>query len=372
MNGFISFLVGLGIGGFIGFYLYTRKKQEVIQLQERLKLKEQNSEHFKDLAKNIAQEVLEDRGRKLNQDFKTIISPLDNLIKEFKFQLKEETKGRQTLEASLGTEIKNIIRTNLEVKKQTDSLTKALEGDVRAQGVWGEIILEKLLENSGLKEGVEYTLQGKGMKIKDEGGKTQKPDVIVQLPDHKTIVIDSKVSLVHYKRFIDTEDKKENLNQFIKSIESHIKTLSDKSYHHQLEKNPDFTLMFFPIEGAFSLALQENPDLFSRAWNKSIIIVSPTTLLATLRTVAAIWKQKKQNDNASRIAQESGKLYDKFVGFLEDMQDIKIQLSKSEKSYSKAMGKLQDGPGNIIKKLENIKELGAKNSKNISSHSLEQ
>ena len=251
---------------------------------------------------------------------------------------------------------------------ETINLTRALKGDVKAQGNWGEIVLEKILENSGLREGEEYISQGRNLKLKDETGKAQKPDIIVNLPDHKKIIIDSKVSLTHYERYVSSEsDSREiELKSFIESITGHLKDLSSKSYQlNDKLLSPDFVLMFFPIEGAFSLALQKDPKIFQWAWERSIIIVSPTTLLATLKTVHSIWRQEKSNKNAQLISQESGKLYDKMAIFLEDMHKVGDSIKKTESIYQQAYSKLSTGRGNIISRLDKIKTLGAKAQKSI-------
>ena len=244
-----------------------------------------------------------------------------------------------------------------------------MKGSVKAQGQWGEMILNKILDAAGLIEGEHYITQGKTLNIKDEEGKQQKPDVVIKLPDNKHIIIDSKVSLTHYEKFISSnteEDKKKYLSLFTQSIRSHVNQLSEKRYSHSKDLNtPDFTLMFFPIEGAFSLALQDDASLFQFSWDKNIVIVSPTTLLSTLKTVESIWKREKQSRNAIEIARTSGRLYDKFVGFIDDLNDIGHQIKKADKSYSSALHKLETGHGSIISRLEKIKSLGAKASKKI-------
>ena len=242
---------------------------------------------------------------------------------------------------------------------------------MKVQGQWGEMILTTLLSASGLKEGEHYITQGRNLSLKDEEGQRQKPDVIINLPDNKHIVIDSKVSLTHYEKFIaenSREQKQGYVSQFTSSLRSHIKQLSAKEYQLNRSLNTvDFVLMFFPIEGAFSLALQSDPQLFSFAWDRSIVIVSPTTLLATLKTVAFTWQREKQNRNAIEIAQASGRLYDKFAGFTEDLTQIGSHLSKAEDSYHQACLKLKDGKGSIVSRLDKIKQLGAKTSKHIST-----
>ena len=251
----------------------------------------------------------------------------------------------------------------------TSNLTMALRGDVKAQGNWGQEVLARILEASGLREGEEYIAQGKGLDLVDSEDKRAQPDVIVNLPDNKHIIVDSKVSLTYYDQLIveqDQDKKKSLLNELVSSIYKHVDGLSGKKYQHLDELlTPDFVLMFVPIEGAFSIALQADKELHSYAWNKSVVIVSPTTLMATLRTVSSIWKIERQSRNAQVIATESGLLYDKFVGFISDMQEIGDKLKGTQQAYDGAMNKLSNGRGNLIGKVEKLKELGAKTFKNL-------
>jgi DNA recombination protein RmuC len=255
---------------------------------------------------------------------------------------------------------------NARVSEEANNLTKALKGDVKKQGNWGEIILERVLERSGLTKGREYEREE---VIEGADNSVQRPDVIIHLPDNKHIIIDSKVSLVAYERFVSAESEEKqllNLKEHVNSIRNHVKLLSDKNYQQAHNINtPDFVLMFLPIEASFSVAVQADSELFSFAWEKKIVIVSPTTLLATLRTISSIWKQENQTKNAQEIARLSGTLYDKFVGFAEDMEKIKANIDRTSKSYDDAMKKMKDGTGNIVRTAEKIKELGAKTTKSL-------
>ncbi len=389
---FLSSILTLLIG-IIVTYIYLNKKYSIYKekniklnvenIQLKNSIKDQEERYKKDTKnleykfENFVNKLLNDSSEKLQKKSEKSISdiliPLKEKIDQFQEKYKEDYKKeaveRAELKTSLKAEIEKIINASNNMQENTINLTKALRGSVKTQGNWGEVVLENILKSSGLREGVEYITQGKSLKLKNESGKHLKPDIIVKLPDDKHIVIDSKVSLIHYENYINSEDsyeKKESINSFIKSIDNHIKDLESKSYHLQ-EKliTSEFTLMFFPIEGAFSLALQNKQDIFTRAWEKSIIIVSPTTLLATLRTIASIWKQEKQNKNAFEIASESGKLYDKFVNFINDLDKIGEQLGKAKHSHENAIKKLHHGPGNIISKIEKLKTLGAKNSKEL-------
>ena len=259
---------------------------------------------------------------------------------------------------------------------QTENLTKALKGDVKAQGNWGEIVLERILEESGLREGVEYYLQGSGLGLKDTEGRAQKPDVVIALPEGKHIIIDSKVSLTHYERYVAEEDevaKKLALKNFIDSLRQHVVGLSGKRYEqHGTLGSPDFVLMFTPIEGAYSLAVQQDPSLHPFAWEKKIVLVCPSTLFATLRTIASVWKNEMQNRNVQEIARQGGALYDKFVGFIEDMTEIGDRLKQVDKAYDKAKNKLVDGTGSLISRTENLRKLGAKTTKQLPKELVEE
>ena len=258
------------------------------------------------------------------------------------------------------------------MSEDAQNLVKALKGDTKIQGDWGELQLEKILERSGLKKGIEYSVQE---SFTTEDGKRRRPDVLINLPEEKKIVVDSKVSLVHYERHVSADEKDDQAAQlklFIQSVKNHIKDLHDKQYHELTgEGQLDFVLMFIPIEPAFSLAIQYGENLYIDAYDKNIIIVSPSTLLATLRTIASIWKQEYQTRNVMEIAQESGKLYDKFVGFVEDLIDVGKRMDSAKNSYDGAMNKLSTGTGNLVKRAEHIKNLGAKASKKLPQNLVE-
>ena len=352
-------------------YLHTEKQLSEMAAEKNTKQMLQNQ--FTDHFKNLSQEILENKSKQFQvqaeKNLSTLLSPLKEKILAFQMKV-EETYNKESRERfSLKDKIKELCEVHDRLKEETIHLSKTLKGDVKAQGQWGEIILNTVLEASGLKENEHYITQGRNLKLKDEEGNSQKPDVIIKLPDNKHIIIDAKVSLTHYERFIisNSEKEKQNyLSQFISSLHAHVVQLSKKKYSMSDNLNtPDFVLMFFPIEGAFSLALQSDPKFFQFSWKHSIVIVSPTTLLATLKTVESIWKREKQNRNAIEIAQASGRLYDKFTLFTEDLSQIGANLKKAESSYNQAFQKLRTGKGNIISKLEKIKELGARTSKQI-------
>jgi len=245
-------------------------------------------------------------------------------------------------------------------------LAKALKGDNKKQGNWGEIILEKVLERSGLVKGQEYETQ---FSTNNEQGKRIQPDAVIFLPDNKHIIVDSKVSLIAYEAFVNAasdEEKDKYIKLHLESVRNHVKELSEKDYQTSADFNtPDFVLLFIPIESSFSVAVQADQEIFNYAWDRKIVIVSPSTLLATLRTIASVWKQERQTKNALDIARQSGNLYDKFVGFVEDLEKIGKSIDTSKSSYESAFNKLKTGSGNLIKRAEDIKKLGAKSTKNL-------
>ncbi len=405
----IALFAGLIIGGFIGWFLtfsknqqssvktqtllkkekeekdkweqeaqvlqakYIHSEKQLSELQAESKIRQTWKEQFTHHFKTLSQEVLDSKSKQFQiqaeQNLSGLLSPLKEKITGFQKKVEETYSQEERERFSLKDKIKELCEVHDRLKEETTRLSQALKGDVKAQGRWGEMILSALLSASGLKENEHYTTQGKGFDLKDKEGRRQKPDVIIKLPEGKHIIIDSKVSLTHYERFIagKTEEEKQNhLSLFTSSLRSHIKQLHEKQYSRASSLNtPDFVLMFFPVEGAFSLALQSDPQIFPFSWDLSIVVVSPTTLLATLKTVESIWKREKQSKNALEIAEAGGRLYDKFVLFAEDICDIGASLKKAEESYITAFQKLKTGKGNIISKLEKIKELGAKASKQI-------
>ncbi len=366
------------IGGFLsGLILYHFRNQklelEYRLLQEKTALQEkfhqESSEKLELKLKEVSHQIIEEKGRRFREDslkgMELMLNPFRDKMNEFQKKVEEmhltDTKDR----LKLHSEIERIVMTGQKMSLETENLTRALKGDVKLQGNWGELILERILEASGLRQGEEFTLQGKDLKLKDDEGKHQMPDVIVNLPDNKHLIIDSKVSLVAYERYVN-EHHEEDLSGFLDSLYEHIKGLSKKSYH-QLDKlvTPDYVMLFIPIEGAFVLGMQKDKELFTYAWERNIVIVSPSTLLATLRTVASLWKQEKQNKNAIEIARQAGALYDKFVGVAEDLDLMQTQIKKVGESLDTVRGKMLTGKGSVASRMENLKELGAKSSKSL-------
>ena len=319
---------------------------------------------------HIANKILEEKSIKFtaqNQvNINNILHPLKENIKAFEEKVdkvyKSESDDRHTLQGV----ISQLMLQSKQIQEEAGNLTKALKGDSKKQGNWGEVILERVLERSGLVKDQEYRTQA---SYTAADGLRLQPDVIIDLPDNKHLVIDAKVSLVAYERLVCAETDEERevcIKQHILSIKAHIQGLSGKNYHDLYQINsPDFVLLFIPIESSFALAVQHDADLFNYAWDRKVVIVSPSTLLATLRTIASLWKQERQNRNVLEIARLSGSMYDKFVGFISDMESIGRNIRQSQDAYDKAMNKLATGAGNLSNTSEKIKKLGAKTNKQI-------
>lgn len=342
---------------------YERK-----QFSEKLQLLNDSRAQMAAEFKNLANEILEDKSKRFtlsNQENITqILKPLQEKIQNFEKRV-EETYNRESKERfSLTNEIKNLQELNQRISVDAVNLTNALKGDNKAQGAWGEFILESILEKSGLVRGREYDVQ---VSMKAVDGSRSQPDVVVHLPESRDIVIDSKVSLKSYEAYCsesNAEERAEHLRQHIQSIRGHVKSLSAKDYQNLTGVNSlDFVLLFMPVEAAFSVAAQQDGELFHAAFEKNIIIVGPSTLLTTLRTVQNIWRLAQQNQNALEIAAKAGALYDKFVAFVADLEELGSKLDGAQKSYEKAHNKLRSGKGNLITRTEKIKQLGARTSK---------
>lgn len=326
--------------------------QRLKEQQEQLRLE------FKTMANAIFEENSKKFSTQSEKKIGDLLTPMQQKLNDFKELVTKSFSEQGKEQHTLKSEIEKIVL-------QTDSLSKALRGDVKAQGNWGEVMLERILEESSLRKDVDYTLQGSDMNLSGADGNRLRPDVIVNLPDNKHIIIDAKVSLTSYERYCAGSDDI-HLQDFLKSVKTHVNGLEQKRYQ-DIEKlgTPDFVLMFMPIEGAYALAMQQDRELHSYAWGKRIVIVCPTTLFATLQTIASLWKIERQNKNAQEIARQSGALYDKFVGFIEDMEAIDKQLGALHKNYDSAMNKLKTGRGNLIGSAEKLKLLGAKTTKSL-------
>ncbi|MBS1625869.1 MAG: DNA recombination protein RmuC [Bacteroidetes bacterium] len=321
---------------------------------------------------NLANKILDDKSRKFTEQNETqlrnILDPLRDRIQNFEKRVNDTHNESEKERSALREQLRIMADMNKRMSEEALNLTRALKGDTKKQGNWGELILEKVLERSGLTKGREYDVQ---QSFTLEDGSRLQPDVIVRLPDGKNIIVDSKVSLIAYERYTsalddDTLTHELQLKEHIASLRSHVKGLSGKNYQNLYNiGSPDFVLLFVPIESAFSLAISHDSELYNDAFDKNVILVSPTTLLATLRTISNVWKQEYQNQNALEIARQGGDLYDKFVGFVEDLIKVGKLMDDSKKAYGEAMNKLYDGKGNLVRRAENMKKLGVKATKQL-------
>ncbi|WP_438973206.1 DNA recombination protein RmuC [Polaribacter sp.] len=344
---------------------YLQKK-----LEEHQKEVENLQKKFTNDFEVLANKILEEKSTKFThqnrENIKNILEPLEKKIQNFEKKVSDSDLKRAGFQSALETQLKNLEQLNAQMSKDTINLTKALKGDTKMQGNWGELVLERVLEKSGLEKDREYFVQ---QSFTSEDGKRVIPDVVIQLPDNKKMIVDSKVSLVAYERFINEEEetlKNQHLKEHINSLKRHIEQLSDKKYEdiHQID-SPDFVLLFIPIEPAFAVALNADNHLYNKAFEKNIVIVTPSTLLATLRTIDSMWNNEKQQRNAIEIARQAGALYDKFQGLLADLVGIGKRIDDSKKEYSNAMNKLFDGRGNLITSVEKLKKMGAKAKKSM-------
>lgn len=341
------------------------QKKELEDMQKKLVLE----------FENLANRILDDKSKTFSElnkkQIDAILNPFNENLKEFKATVKDTYEKGLKERSELGAELKNIQELNLRLSEEASNLTRALKGDSQKQGRWGEMILEKILESSGLEKGAQYKTQD---SFSIEDGRRLRPDAVIYLPEGKHIIIDSKVSLVAYERLVNAEteeDRKKFTKEHIQSVRNHIKELADKDYVANIGlETPEYLLMFIPVEASLAVAVSNDNFIFTEAWDKRIVIVSPSTLIATLMTVNAIWKQTNQTQNALLIADRGGKLYEKFVGFVDDMNRIGLAIDKAGKEYSSAMSKLSTGAGNLVKQTEDLKRLGAKTTKALSKEIL--
>lgn len=334
------------------------QKQEVEQLQEKF------TKEFENLANKILEEKTVKFTEQNKENLKNILSPLQDKIQLFEKKVEDTHKESIDYHAALRQQILGLREMNEQMSKETINLTKALKGDSKMQGNWGELVLERVLEKSGLEKDREYFVQQSHVT---EDGNRVFPDVIINLPDGKKMIIDSKVTLTAYERYINEEDsdiKNQHLKEHIVSINRHVEQLGNKNYHDLYHmESPDFVLLFIPIESAFAVALNEDTTLYNKAFEKNIVIVTPSTLLATLRTIDSMWANQKQQENAIEIARQAGALYDKFEGFVSDLIKIGKKMDEAKIEYGNAMNKLVDGKGNLITSVEKLKKMGAKAKK---------
>ncbi len=352
--------------------LDSERKQGLGRIESLNEAKEALTSQFK----NLANEILEDKSKRFTEQnaasLDALLKPLQTKLTEFKEQVSTSYGNEARERFALKSEIERLANLNLRMSDETRSLTQALKGDSKVQGNWGELVLESILESSGLRKGQEYLVQDSHTQT--DGSRLQ-PDVVVKLPEGRSLVVDSKVSITAYARHAETTDPmvaEQELAAHIQSLRQHIQGLSGKNYSSLYGVGSvDFVLMFVPIEPAFLLALKTAPNLYQEALAKNIVLVCPSTLMATLRTVAHLWRQDHQNRNALEIAKQCGTLYDKFVGFVEDLEKLGQRLDQAQTSYHDAFNKLKSGKGNLIRTAEKVRELGVKPSKNLSAPLLE-
>ncbi len=348
--------------------LKTRYEEEIKSSTAKLTVLQDAKEELSKQFSLLANQIFEDKSKQFNhtqkEQFEMLLKPFREQITNFSSQSKEQFNVESKDRHLLKDELLRLKEMNAQLSQDALNLTKALKGENKTQGNWGEIVLERILEESGLRVGIEYETQA---TLKSEEGKTYRPDVIVHMPQERDIIIDSKVSLVAYERFTSEENPQAKtiaLKEHLLSISGHIKGLSEKKYEKLLGVNTlDYVLLFMPIEGAFLLALQEDGEFFKRAYESNILVVSPSTLLVTLRTIEQIWRTQRQQDHANKIAAEAEAMYDKLVLFVEEMLKVGSHLDKAQLSYETSMKRLKTGNGNIIKRAENIVELGVKPKK---------
>jgi len=348
--------------------LDSERKQGLGRIESLNEAKEALTNQFK----NLANEILEDKSKRFTEQnaasLDALLKPLQTKLTEFKEQVSNSYGNEARERHALKSEIERLANLNLRMSDETRSLTQALKGDSKVQGNWGELVLESILESSGLRKGEEYIVQDSHTQT--DGSRLQ-PDVVIKLPEGRSLVVDSKVSITAYARHAESTDPaaaEQELAAHIQSLRQHIQGLSGKNYSALYGAGSvDFVLMFIPIEPAFLLALKTAPNLYQEALAKNIVLVCPSTLMATLRTVAHLWRQDHQNRNALEIAKQCGSLYDKFVGFVEDLEKLGQRLDQAQTSYHDAFNKLKTGKGNLIRSAEKVRELGVKPSKNLSS-----
>lgn len=325
---------------------------------------------------NVAHRILKQHSEEFTQvnqkNISGILDPLKEKIRLFENKVQETYEKGLKDQTDLKAELKKLQDLNLKISDDANNLTRALKGDVKKQGNWGEVVLERILERSGLTEGREYEKQ---VSVTGDDGARFQPDMVIHLPEQKHLIVDSKVSLVAYDRLVNTPDdtlRQQYTKEHLLSVRNHVKLLKEKYYQHIPGMNsPDFVLLFIPVESSFSVAVQADQELFTYAWDNKVVIVSPSTLLATLRTIASIWQQENQTRNALEIARQGGALYDKFVGFIADLEKIGVNLEQTRKNYDLAVNKLHTGHGNLVRSAEKLRDLGAKAGKQLPGQYLE-
>ena len=351
--------------------LKTKNEEEIKSSKEKLQVLQDAKDELSKEFKTLANQIFEDKSKQFShsqkEQLEMFLKPFREQITNFSIQSKEQFNTQAKETHLLKDELHRLKQMNEQLSNDALNLTKALKGENKTQGNWGEIILQRVLEESGLREGIEYEIQ---TTLKSDEGKNYRPDVVIHMPQNRDIIIDSKVSLVAYERYMSEENQHAKtlaLKEHIASISNHIKELSAKKYEKLHGINTlDYVLLFMPIEGAFLLALEYDGEFFKKAYDSNILVVSPSTLLVTLRTIEHIWRTQRQQDHAMKIANEAEAMYDKLVLFVDEMIKVGSHLQKAQDSYDTSMNRLKTGKGNIIKRAQNIVELGVKPKKLLS------
>lgn len=340
--------------------LMKNQKDDLETLEERFRIQ------FENVASKILKQNTVDFSETQQKSMTELLNPLKEKINIFEKRVEETYEKGLKDQTDMRAELKKLYELNSRISLEANNLTKALKSDSKQQGNWGELVLERILERSGLTKGEEYDRE---VATTNDAGASIRPDVVVRLPEDKHIIIDSKVSLVAYEKAVNTDDETErqsHIKEHVASIKRHVKLLADKHYQSSPSLHtPDFVLLFVPVESSFALAVQQDGELFNLAWDNKIVIVSPSTLLATLRTVSSIWKQEQQTRNVQEIARQGGALYDKFVNFYTDLEKVGKKMDEAKDAYVASMKKLYDGNDNLVRKAERLKELGARSKKEL-------
>jgi DNA recombination protein RmuC len=362
-SGIFVFIFGFVLGSGLVLLISRLKKNDDGRSQELIK------QQFELLAHQIFEEKSKRFDDVSTKNLSMLLDPLKERIKDFEKKVDTTYAQERSERGVLKGELNKLLELNVSMSKEAQNLSRALKGDVKTQGNWGEMILENILQRSGLRKGEEYITQGAELGMKSEEGGRLLPDIVVKIPGDKHLIVDSKVSLKAYEAYSSAETEDEKLRQarlHVQSLEAHIAGLSGKKYYlsDKLD-SPDFVMLFMPLEPAFALAFKEKPEIFNNAWEKNIALVSPTTLLTTLRTVASLWKQEKQQKNAMEIAKKAGSLYDKFASLVDDLKLLGDRLDLTQRTHADMTKRLSEGKGNLISQVEGLKELGAKAEKQL-------
>ncbi len=374
----LSVVLGLVLGLIVGALVtYALMVKRTSRLQSELEVVRQFKEldaqrlarveeEFRDAFQALAQEILEAKAESFShhnaRQLQAILEPLRDRIREF------QAKVEETHTESMA-KIQFLEHIGLSMSQEAERLAKALKGEVKTQGTWGEVILERILEESGLREGYEYVLQGEGLDLRNQQGNRIRPDVVIRLPQGRHVIVDAKVSLVAYERYVNSSEPEEQAKagaDLVRSIKAHIDGLHSRAYQHQPEMNsPDYVVLFMPLEGALATALSLDPELTSYGWKQGVVLTTPTTLMATLGIIAHLWRQENQQAHALEIARQSGALYDKFVGFVASLEEVGKHIERSQTAYQKAYNQLKTGRGNLIARAEGLRDMGAAASKRL-------